>query len=43
MNDNIRHVFVASENGIRTRIWELLEGRVQFQGKKGFLWLSGSC
>lgn len=26
-------MFVASENGISTCNWELLEGRVQFQGK----------
>lgn len=29
MNEDIRQVFVASENGIKTPIWDLLEGRAQ--------------
>lgn len=30
MNEDIRHTFVASENGIKTPIWELLQVRTQF-------------
>lgn len=37
VSEDIGHVFIAPEKEIRTHIWELLEGRVQFQGRKGFL------
>lgn len=37
MNEDIRPVSVASDNGIRTHTRELLEDKVPFQGRKGFL------